>query len=1362
MRLSIERMVRVRQFDTAQLGETGLVSQYRELKAWVLLGDPGSGKTDTFKALATEGHYITARDFIELKPPPNGYTAPIFIDGLDEYTAATKEGMTAIGQIRKRLQQMGTPAFRLSCREADWRGSVDSDALQKLVGQENFAELHLQALTDADILAFAAHWLNADADAAQAFVTEAKHRGLDGLLTNPQTLKMLIEAVGNTSNPSEWPSNKQIIYEKACAKLVREQNENHLAAQRDTSFTDAQLLSAASYLCAVMLLSGHASIAYQRQKNPNPQALALVGLHLKGDCAPSIEACRAVLHTNLFVGNGNSDFMPIHRTVAEYLGAIYLNECLQAHLPLQRVLALIQSEDGGVVPELRGLHAWLAVVSAGSVRTSLIAHDALGLVLYGDVSDFSTLEKTHILTALQNEAKRYEHFRNQDWASRPFGALATVDMQDTFKAYLQSTQRTVEHLAVLDCVLDAMKYGHAMFELSAELEKVVADKTYWLRLRIRALETLCKYAKRRQSEACQDWAQTLERLLQAVHVGEIEDSENDLLGMLLSVLYPSVIRSEDLWGYYKTSSPHSVGDHWIFWNYLAQQYAARADIPALLDALLVSKIRLSSAPRGHELPTLIGNLLIEGITHFAQSEPVKRIYAWLTLSLDEYDHNGLEHGAQTQLRQWLETHTDTYKQLVVHGITQYEKSSQPSHMCLYRLDNLLCEAKPPSDAVDWYCALAQQHTGELRKTLLAQAFQLCQQREGPNAAIERMTQWAQQHTEDADWIRTGWLQCSYPSSEEHQKWIGAHVDRKKRQHQEQAEELAFLREELPKLTSDSPHIGLLRKIGQGYLGVLSTENNETPNKRLLNALHNDAHWVQLALAGLRHLLQTPSLIPTLPDILALNRQQQRYNIATACLAAMQLRWDEDASTAFDLPEPVIESLLAFRWLNDFGARPEWLAQLSEHKPELTSAVMLTLMTQQIKAKKEHIVGLYALAHDSSYSHIAQRIAPGLIDALPVRVAQKQLGTVRTLITCLLRTLARPQQLTLIVKRLDMPTLDVAQRVYWLTAGVQVAPDVYLDTLKTYLAGKQMRAAHAYDLLRSQREERQNIEGLTLAAKAFFIALLGPRFTPALEPKTREIYEVAPAMDSMRFVKQLIAAIAADPSDEARSNLKALRDTSTLNAWQADFKHALYEQQVVRRKANFQPVSAPEVCKTLANLQPANAADLHALVVDHLDHLAHEIRHGNTNNYRQYWNADAPKVENDCRNALLSDLKTHLKALGINAEPEGNYADQKRADIKVIYKALQMPVEIKRDSHKDLWTAIQGQLIAKYSRERSSDGHGVYIVFWFNKMPMPAAGDGGNTPKTPQELQARLSATIPKALAHKIAVLVIDCSLPIKT
>ena len=1350
--LEIERIVRARKQD-GSLGEATPLSHYNDTKAWVLLGDPGSGKSTTFEALAKlHGHtLITARDFIELEPPPGGYPVPIFIDGLDEYTAGSGDGFTAIGRIRNRLQTLGTPLFRISCREADWRGSTDSDALQKIVGADQFLELHLAPLYAEQILKFAAVWLNSSEPDAQAFVDEAHRKDLDGLLTNPQTLRMLIDAVGST--PDAWPHSKAETYAKACSKLVREQNEAHNAAQRDTSFTDPQLLQAAGYLSALMLLSGRFAIALQRQIQTRHHLVELATL--KTDCTeiPSLDACRAALHTHLFAGNGTGNFSPVHRTVAEYLGAQFLAERIHAHLPANRVLALVQGKDGGVVPELRGLHAWLAVVVDGGVRRTLIDHDPLGLVLHGDVLHFSTAEKIHLIQALQLEAKRYAHFRSQNWASQPFGALATPDMSEHFKSWLQSPERSPAHQAVMDCVLDAMEHGKPMPALVEDLERIVGDKTYWSGLRRSALYTLCAYA-----DDIQDWSIPM-RVLEALREGKVEDDENNLVGVLLRKLYPTRIEAKDLWKYYKPSSLVSLNLCGEFWHHLASRYAPRADIPVLMQGLLATGLRLRSTANEHRQSELIGGLLHEAIVNFAESTPAETVYAWLTLGIGQYVYNCLSRDKQTAIGQWLTAHPPVYRRLVEHGITVLEKSNKPAYTWFNEIYSLMCNAPRPSEAANWYWKLAETRTDTFRQQLLFEAFWLTVHRDGADAALERLSLWVQRRPIDAEWVHAKLLSCPYPPDVQQLEWIDDNLRREREQSKKDAEERAFMSKVLPNLTSSQAHTGILNHIGEAYMDFYHHSDAPTPNDRLLKKLHNNPHWVQMALAGLRYCLQVRDDLPSVPDILALHKKNRRYNIATPLLAAMQLRHDEDPFTALSLDDTLLQTLVAFRLTNNYGNTPVWFADLMEKKRELVAELMRQFMTQQIAAKAETVDGLYALAHDPQYSPVAQLVAPTLIEALHAKISRKQLRVARELIACLLRTLDQQQQLALVAKRLALHDMDVAQHVYWLTAGVQIAPATYLAQLQQYLGSNQTRAAHAYALLREQRQEHEGVEQLTLEAKAFFITLLGARFTPSEEPKSGEVHFVTPAMESMRFVQQLITAIAADPSEAAYQTLAKLTQAQQLQPWGSRLQHAMYEQQLLRRKALFKPASVTEVCNTLANLQPANAADLHALVLDHLRWLAHEIRHSSTDNYDQYWDGSTPKVENACRNVLLSHLKGRLNPIGVSAEQEGTYADQTRADIKISYGTLHFPIEIKRESHNDLWKAIREQLAAKYSRELASDGYGIYIVFWFGTGNMPAAADGGNKPKTSQELQQRLTASVPQDLDRKIAVLVIDCSRP---
>ena len=119
----------------------------------------------------------------------------------------------------------------------------------------------------------------------------------------------------------------------------------------------------------------------------------------------------------------------------------------------------------------------------------------------------------------------------------------------------------------------------------------------------------------------------------------------------------------------------------------------------------------------------------------------------------------------------------------------------------------------------------------------------------------------------------------------------------------------------------------------------------------------------------------------------------------------------------------------------------------------------------------------------------------------------------------------------------------------------------------------------------------------------------------------------------------------------------------------------------------------------------------------------------------------------------------LAPLGVDAQPEGTYADDKRADIRVSCDGFNVPIEIKKSEHSDLWTAVRRQLIAKYTRDPDTDGYGVYLVFWFGrdcKRP-----PDGPVPETPDALRGQLLATANLSIEERreISIIVIDVSNP---
>lgn len=1340
--LIVERYVRARRGeDSTEF--TRPLDHYRDIAAWVLLGDPGAGKTTVFesRSKAENGYYISARDFLELELKPNWH-APLFIDALDEMRAGTADGRTVLGQIRSKLQQLGTPKFRISCREADWLGNSDSQALKALFGEDQFLELHLEPLTPGQIKALVMAWQGSNEVDAESFVREAAHRSLDGLLDNPQTLRMLTAAT-----TQGWPDSKTKTetYAKACEKLVQEHSAEWQDATRNTALPADQLLQAASFLFAIVLLANKSAITYDNSGALPAHVITLRDIPIDKN-TPDAAVLRAAIKTRLFRSDGAGGFMPVHRTVAEYLGAKHLASRIREGLPAQRVLALMTGEDGGVVPELRGLHAWLAAHVQGALREELIARDPLGVTLYGDVRSFNRNEKLKVLDALRDEATHFTYFRNEDWTSTPFGALATSDMTDDFKVLLQSPDRSPPHQALLDCVLDAMAHGSAMPPLTDTLESIVRDASYWRPgLRKKALKILVK-TEDSSSRLVEDHIPRLKQLLEEISNHVIEDSEDELLGTLLAALYPTHLSAKEIWKYFKQpKSDHLLGSYWLFWHYFVEKHAPAVQLPELIDALIDSGFQLSHSRDRLDMANVVGGLLVKGLARYGTGIAIDRLYRWLSLGLAPRGYCPLSQEHKSALGKWFEEHVDIYQAVFAHGLSLPKAS-------LWQVNKRLYAAKPPPNFGPWCLRQAGNIANtELRQSLVGEAIHLTHKEENPNKTIELIQRWAAQHPSDAAWCDQ-WLVNDYPRADaEHFEWERNH---NKKLEEERAEQLAFFAKTLPSFSEDLAHLGALSEVADAYLGYFEHREGNTPQARLLTLLDQNETWVRLALHGLRQCLFRDDL-PAVKDIINLDLKGQRYTLAMPSMAAMALRHAEDATSMLNLPEKILETVIAFRLIHPYDETPAWFTQLVVSKPEVVASVLQQVITAQLATKKENVVSLYQLAHDPAYAPVAKRIVIDLLQAFPLKARKQQLGSLRFLILALMANVDAQSQLKLIADKASQAT-DVAQHVYWLTASMQLAPDLYLAPTREYVGHSQARTSHLTEFIREQSEISKRVTDLPIQTLAFLIELLGPRCNPSWTGRSGR---VTPEIEMGRYVQNLISLLGAKPDDAAHQALTSLLKQKGLQPWEDILHQALYTQRVTRRKALFKPATVAQVCATLANLTPANAADLWALTVDHLRQLASEIRNGSTNDYRQYWAGELPKIEDDCRDALLSDLKKHLTPMGIGAEREGHYADAKRADIKVIAMPNHIPVEIKRETHPDVWKAIREQLVARYGRESASDGYGIYLVFWFTGNMKAAPTDGGAKVKTPQELQRRLAATVPEALKHKIAVLVVDCSKP---
>ena len=1320
---------------------------FRSKSAYVLLGDPGAGKTTALQVeekAVDDAHFITARDFLTLNVDshPEWREKTLFIDGLDEVRAGTADVRTPFDAIRERLDALDKPRFRLSCREADWLGVNDRKHLAAVAPDDTVTVLRLDPLTDEDIITI----LDAQpgVDDAQKFVAKAREQGVDGLLKNPQSLELLVRAVASGG----WPESRLDTFERACSHIAKERNKEHLIGAPPPALDE--LLDAAGRLCAVQLIAGIAGYT--------------VGLGEPDSAYPSPEECsgdiergeyKAALATMLFKAESDDTrLVPVHRHIAEFLGARYLAQLIDKGLPTQRVLALTTGADGGVVTEMRGLSAWLAA-QCQSARIELIERDPIGVGLYGDLHQFSHDEKRALLNALKRTGDRLGSGLASRYWTVAFGPLVTANMEPALREILTDPARDEQHQMLALFVLRILEEGPPLPELSTPLLDMVRDNTRSPRVNALALHTFL--------HTCpdgQDKTDKLKRLLADIRTGRLTDPESELLGTLLTKLYPQDLPASEVWGYLSESDgPNLTSRSFRFWSRALLEQSSDRDVSELLDRLLCPPPGLQYAletPRPY-LENLVLKLLARGLQAYGGKMPTERLYDWLGIGVFTIQYKNNE--ASRAVRTWLEKHLETQKAIVMEGFQRSAKSASDNpNADIYWVERHLYGAKLPSDFGTW-CGEQAKKVINLR---VAEYF--IRRAEGAGLSLEAQREQAQDRPELQGLISDmidqskAEVQELQRQKQEHEREEQSYTEERKRQEDEW---LAYVRSNETALHENRAAPHLLHELAKAYFRNFFS-NAEGGPEAVEKELQGDPSLTQAALQGLRG---TPdrSDVPELEAILSLREKGRMHYLEwpfLVGLAEIERTAPEDAA---QWDSGRIRKALAFYYCTPHGDyRPKWYRRLLEARPEVVAEVQIRFAVSEFRSDSESIYKLWELAHDPEHAQVVRYASLPLLRAFPTRSKIKQLSDLDNLLWAAIQHADRVSFEELTERKLSRKSMNHAQRAHWLAAGLVVAPAIYRERLNDFVRDREKQvqqvATFFCDHQWAARYELGIPVSLEISTVKLLIRLIGSYVGPDLRWKGGF---VSPAMEASRQVDTYIRHLATSPAQDASDALASLYADPVLERWHGELSRAQDSQRVIRRDAEYRHPTIEQVRETLNGGAPANPADLAALLVDRLQEIAMRIRTGNTDDWRQYWNEPSgqeptPKHEELCRDALLSDLRQCLPP-GMDAQPEGQYANDKRADMRVACRDFQVPIEIKKSNHPKLWSAIRTQLIAQYTTDPATGGYGIYLVFWFGREKCQPGPDG--RPTSAAELEERLRETLSPDEARMISVCVIDVARP---
>ena len=481
----------------------------------VILGSPGSGKTSILKKYSDNNEnaqFLKIKKFIKLDNQVKIDTEVLLLDGLDEYRSVSTDKTFVIEELANKLKALNDIKIVISCREMDWYGENDKNALKD--------EL------DNDAVVFSIQALNIEQQKEMASIYNIPNMDVFiekfssyGFLDNPQMFKMIAELYMKNSDIDF--SSKSELY-KAFISGAKEKNMEIL--QNKTPLASEEILKYSGYLAFYYMFTEVESFDD-----------AFIEEISNKDKGYSQEKLMQVLNTSLF-----SHKIFIHRTIAEFTLAHFLVKEKMKHddgLANERIKSLFVKK-GKIPTEVRGVYAWLCSLHGDM---SFIDVDPYYQAVYGDNSLFAEGQKKEIVLSVKKYAKEHPYFIDF-WGIRNqldgLALLYTHNLDNFYIEQLEEARFMKSH------------YIHFIVSILNTSDGLSEAMKKYLKEKIFDTDTPT-YIKDDILKVFSEDLEFLLKVLNGIKDGNVEDNENTIKEFLLERLYLDTIKPDEIIEYLK-------------------------------------------------------------------------------------------------------------------------------------------------------------------------------------------------------------------------------------------------------------------------------------------------------------------------------------------------------------------------------------------------------------------------------------------------------------------------------------------------------------------------------------------------------------------------------------------------------------------------------------------------------------------------------------------------------------------------------------------------------------------------------------------------------------------------------------------